>query len=237
MGSLIQSIIQPLIRFFEDTSIAHFIKTFIGSYELFLKGMWLTLQITALAIFFAIMIGLFFALLKLSKVRFLKLISNTYIFLVRGTPLILQIFILYFGLVQFVNIPDFWAACVALAFHNGAYIAEIFRGAIQSIDKGQHEAGRSLGMSKLLTMRRIILPQAFRRALPPLGNQFIIALKDSSLAAFISMMELFNVATTLGSSHFDYMTYLLIVGVYYLILVTLFTLVVSFLEKKMSVSD
>jgi hypothetical protein len=84
---------------------------------------------------------------------------------------------------------------------------EIFRGTIQSVDKGQMEAGRSLGMTKTLTLRRIILPQAFRRALPPLGNQFIIGLKDSSLAAFISMNELFNVATTLGSNNFDEMTY------------------------------
>ncbi len=166
----------------------------------------------------------------------LEIIADLYIFVVRGTPLIVQIFIFYFGLTA-LNISDFWSVVFGLAFHNGAYIAEIFRGAIQSIDNGQMEAGRSLGMSNSLSMRRIILPQAFRRALPPLGNQFIIALKDSSLASFIGMFELFSVATTLGSNHFDYMTYLLVVAIYYLVLVLVFSTIVNMIEKRMSASD
>lgn len=199
--------------------------------------MLLTLQLTVVSILIGIVIGLFFALLKISNIKVLGIISDAYIYLVRGTPLIVQIFILYFGISGIFLLPDFWAASLALAFHNGAYIAEIFRGTIQSIDKGQMEAGRSLGMSRSLAMRRIVLPQAFRRALPPLGNQFIIGLKDSSLAAFISMNELFNVATTLGSNNFDEMTYLLIVAVYYLILVGILTLIVSAIERKLAVSD
>ena len=195
-----------------------------------------TLELTVVSIFIAIFIGLFFALLKLSGIKPLEWLSNIYIYL-RGTPLIVQIFILFFGITQLIQVNAFWAASLALAFHNGAYIAEIFRGTIQSIDRGQMEAGRSLGMSSSLTMRRIILPQAFRRALPPLGNQFIIGLKDSSLAAFISMNELFNIATTLGSAHFDTLTYLLIVAIYYLILVLLLTFIVHLIEKKLSASD
>ncbi|MCF6138126.1 amino acid ABC transporter permease [Pseudalkalibacillus berkeleyi] len=217
-------------------SFAHFFETFIDSYPVFFKGMLLTLQVTAVSIFIAIFIGLFFAILKISKIKVLEGIANVYIYIVRGTPLIVQIFIFYFGLSE-LNISGFWSATLALAFHNGAYIAEIFRGTIQSIDKGQMEAGRSLGMTTALTMRRIILPQAFRRALPPLGNQFIIGLKDSSLAAFIGMYELFNVATTSGANSFDSMTYLLIVAVYYLILVFLLTAVVGIMEKKLSASD
>jgi polar amino acid transport system permease protein len=166
--------------------------------------MLLTLKLTVVPIIIGIVIGLFFALLKISNIIILGYISDAYIYLVRGTPLIVQIFILYFGLSGIFLLPDFWAAALALALHNGAYIDEIFRGTIQSIDSGQMEDARSLGMTKSITLRRIILPQAFRRALPPLGNQFIIGLKDSSLAAFISMNELFNVATTLGS---DEMTY------------------------------
>lgn len=198
--------------------------------------MLLTFQLTVISIFIAIFIGLLFAFLKISHLKPLEWIADLYIFIVRGTPLVVQIFIFYFGLTE-LNISGFWAVTLGLAFHNGAYIAEIFRGAIQSIDKGQMEAGRSLGMTSILTMRRIILPQAIRRALPPLGNQFIIALKDSSLASFIGMYELFSVATTLGSKHFDYMTYLLIVAIYYLILVFIFSILVSFIEKKMAVSD
>jgi polar amino acid transport system permease protein len=197
----------------------------------------LTLELTIVSILIGVAIGLLFALLKISRFKIFKLISDLYIYLIRGTPLIVQIFILYFGLSGLFLLPDFWAASLALALHNGAYIAEILRGTIQSIDKGQMEAGRSLGMTKSLALRRIILPQAFRRALPPLGNQFIICLKDSSLAAFISMDELFNIATTLGSNNFDEMTYLLIVAVYYLILVALLTFIVSRAEKYLAVND
>ncbi|MEK4130129.1 amino acid ABC transporter permease [Solibacillus sp. FSL W8-0372] len=218
-------------------SFSHFFNILMDTRDVFFKAMLLTLQLTVVSILIGIVIGLFFALMKISKIKVLELISDTYVFLVRGTPLIVQIFILYFGLSGLFLIPDFWAASLALALHNGAYISEILRGTIQGVDKGQMEAGRSLGMTKVLTLRRIILPQAFRRALPPLGNQFIIGLKDSSLAAFISMNELFNVATTLGSNNFDEMTYLLIVAVYYLVLVALLTFIVNRLEKKLAISD
>ncbi|TCP32217.1 amino acid ABC transporter membrane protein (PAAT family) [Scopulibacillus darangshiensis] len=218
-------------------SLTHFFNAFIDSYPIFLKGMWLTLELTVVSILFAIVIGLVFALLKLSNIKILEWISNIYVYLVRGTPLIVQIFVLFFGITKLIQMDAFWAASIALAFHNGAYIAEIFRGSIQSIDRGQMEAGRSLGMSTSLTMRRIVLPQAFRRALPPLGNQFIIGLKDSSLAAFISMSELFNIATTLGSAKFDTLTYLLIVAVYYLVLVLLLTLFVNLIERKLAASE
>ncbi|MGD6802470.1 amino acid ABC transporter permease [Rossellomorea vietnamensis] len=213
-----------------------FFETFIDTIDVFLQGMLLTFQLTVVSVFIAIFIGLFFAFMKISKVKVLEIIADLYIFIVRGTPLIVQIFIFYFGLTE-LDISGFWSVVLGLAFHNGAYIAEIFRGTIQSIDKGQMEAGRSLGMSNGLTMRRIILPQAFRRALPPMGNQFIIALKDSSLASFIGMFELFSVATTLGSNNFDYMTYLLIVAVYYLVLVLFFSMIVNLVEKRMSLSD
>ncbi|MEI2356736.1 amino acid ABC transporter permease [Mesobacillus zeae] len=218
-------------------SFGHVFQTLLDSRNLFFDAMMLTLQLTVVSIIFGIVIGLFFALLKISNIKILGYISDAYVYLIRGTPLIVQIFILYFGISGIFLIPDFWAAALALAFHNGAYIAEIFRGTIQAVDQGQMEAGRSLGMTKSLAMRRIILPQAFRRSLPPLGNQFIIGLKDSSLAAFISMNELFNVATTLGSNNFDEMTYLIIVAIYYLLLVALLTWVVNSIEKKLAVSD
>lgn len=204
----------------------------------FLKATELTLKLTVISVTIAVFIGLFFALLKISKIRALEWIASTYIYLVRGTPLIVQIFIFYYGLsygpLQF---SGFWSATLGLAFHNGAYIAEIFRGSIQSIEKGQMEAGRSLGMSRVLSMRRIILPQAFRRALPPLGNQFIIGLKDSSLAAFVGLAEIFNVATTMGANTFDYMSWLLVSAVWYLLLVFLLTIVVGIIEKRLAVSD
>lgn len=218
-------------------NIAHFFKTLFSSYDLFLHGLWLTLELTVVSIIFALVIGLIFALLKLSNIKGLTWISDLYVWIVRGTPLIAQIFIIYYGLTGLVMVPKFWAATIGLAFHNGAYIEEIIRGSIQSIDKGQQEAGRSLGMNGPLTMRRIILPQAFRRAVPTLGNQFIICLKDSSLASFIGMQELFGISNTEGSNTYDFLTYFLVVAVYYLLIVLVLTLIVNRIEKKLSVSD
>ncbi|WP_429877419.1 amino acid ABC transporter permease [Fictibacillus sp. NRS-1165] len=216
--------------------IGHFIHVFIDSYPLFMKGLLLTLQITVVSVLIGTVVGLLFAFFKLSNSKVLNAIANVYIAVIRGTPLIVQIFFFYFGLAE-LGISPYWCATLGLALHNSAYIAEIFRGSIQSINKGQLEAGRSLGMSTSLAMRRIVLPQAFRRALPPLGNQFIIGLKDSSLAAFISSSELFNVATTQGSRTFEEMTYLLIVAIYYLVLVLLFTLLVNKLEGRFAGGD
>jgi polar amino acid transport system permease protein len=213
--------------------VAHFFRVLVDSSPLFVRAAGLTFRLTAVAIAVACIIGLVFAFMRLSRLRLLNAVSTGYVYLVRGTPLIVQIFVLYFGLTSVVKIPSFWAAALALAFHNGAYIAEIFRGAIQSIDRGQMEAARALGMSSTLGYRRIVLPQAALRALPSLGNQLIIALKDSSLAAFISMNELFNVATTQGANHFDQMTYLLVVAVYYLVLVLMLQMLVQWMENKL----
>ncbi|MUK86954.1 ABC transporter permease subunit [Ornithinibacillus sp. L9] len=217
--------------------MSHLIEVFIDTYDLFLHGLWITLQLSAASLLIAFFIGLFFAILKISNFKVLEWIADAYIWLVRGTPLIVQIFVLYYGLVEIVLIPMFWAGAIGLAFHSGAYIAEIIRGAIQSIDKGQTEAGRSLGMTKGQTMKRIILPQAFRRAVPSLGNQFIIGIKDSSLVSFIGLQEIFGVASSGGSNNFDYFTYYFIAAIYYLIIVLALTLIVNHIEKRMAKSD
>lgn len=219
------------------SGIIHFFHALGSSSHVMVDATVLTLKLTIVSILIAVIIGLLFSLMKVSRITPLEKIADLYIWLVRGTPLIVQIFVLFIGLTSIVKLSAFWAATGALAFHNGAYIAEIIRGSIQSIDKGQMEAGRSLGMSQSLTMRRIILPQAFRRAVPPLGNQFIIGLKDSSLASFIGLQELFGVSNTLGSNNFAFMVYYLIVAIYYLILVGIFTVLVNMLEKKLATSD
>jgi polar amino acid transport system permease protein len=214
--------------------ISHLFTEFTRTFPLFLKPLLLTFEWTVSSVIVGTIIGLFVALLKLSKIPGGALLANIYIAVIRGTPLIVQIFILYFGFYKFVDLGQFWSATLALAIHSGAYIAEIFRGAIQSIDKGQMEAGLSLGMSTRLTMRRIILPQAFKRSIPPLGNQFILTLKESSLAAFIAMDELFSLARRLSAETFDEMTYFLIVAFYYLIVVLAFTYVVNIVERRMA---
>ncbi len=196
-----------------------------------------TLYITTFGILSGLVLGLFTALAKLSGNKVVSKLAVGYIFFIRGTPLLLQLFIIYYGLTTFVTIPPFPSAIIALGVHNGAYIAEIFRGSIQSIHYGQMEAARSLGMTYRKAMRRIILPQAFKRAVPPLGNQFIIALKDSSLASAIAVPELLLKGRQLGASTFMYMEMLLIVAIWYLIMTSVLMYLVHRIEERLKVSD
>lgn len=204
---------------------------------LFRDAALLTLEITTLGIIAGLVLGLIVALGKISGNRAARSAASAYIFTIRGTPLLLQLFIIYYGLTTVVTIPPFPSAIIALGVHNGAYIAEIFRGSIQSIHYGQMEAARSLGMTRRKAMRRIILPQAFKRAVPPLGNQFIIALKDSSLASTIAVPELLLRGRQLGSSTFMYMEMLIIVAIWYLLMTSVLTYGVHRLEKRLRVSD
>jgi polar amino acid transport system permease protein len=215
----------------------HFLSDLITYGPFFFKAMQITVLLTAASITIGMAIGLFVALLKISKRKLLNRLADLYIGLIRGTPLIVQLFFVYFGLAEIVDFGQFWSASIALAVHSGAYIAEIFRAGIQSIDRGQMEAARSLGMSYPLAMRRIILPQAFKRVIPPLGNQFIIGLKDSSLAAFIAMDELFHLAQRFAASTFRSMEFYAMGGLYYLFLVTIFTLAVNALERRLKADE
>lgn len=216
----------------------------LGFWELFIEtlpgyqsAVLATINITLLGIIIGTAIGLIFALFKVSKFKILQILADIYINIIRGTPLVVQIFVLYFGLVQYVDLGRYLSGAIALGIHNGAYIAEIFRGSIQSIDRGQTEAARSLGMNYYLAMRRIVLPQALRRAIPPLGNQFIIALKDSSLVAFIGFQELFNRAQRIQSSTGLAMESYIIVGIYYLLLVLVLSFFVNRIERYLSKSE
>ena len=200
----------------------------------FFRAALITLEITSAGIACGVIMGFIFALMRISHNKVLSAVAKAYIFLVRGTPLLLQLFIIYYGLTSIVTIPPFPSAVFALGFHNGAYIAEIFRGAIESIPVGQMEAARSIGMSHSKAMRRVILPQALKRAIPPLGNQFIIALKDSSLASTIAVPELLLRGRQLGSSSFMYMEMLIIVAAYYLLLTTLLNFTLSRIDDKLA---
>jgi polar amino acid transport system permease protein len=195
----------------------------------------LTLELTVSSLLLSCVIGLIFAFLRLSNIRVLNYITHIYITVIRGTPLIVQIFIFYYGIVNIIILSPFWAGVLALSIHNGAYNTEIFRGSIQSIDRGQTEAARSLGMSYFLAMRRIILPQAFKRAIPPLGNQFIIGLKDSSLVAYVTLMELWGTAIDIAYNSFQVLETYVVVGCYYLALVLFFSYFVNRVEKKLDV--
>lgn len=208
---------------------------FMRTYPGFLEATLMTLKITAVALILGTILGLVFALMKISRSKILQTVANLYITIIRGTPLIVQIMFLYFGITQLIVLSGFWAGAIALAIHNGAYIAEIFRGAIQGIDRGQREASSSLGMTRAQSMRRIIFPQALKRSIPPLGNQFIITLKDSSLVYIISVPELFAMANREAAQSYQSLETFLVVGVYYLVLVMIFTYLLKLYENKLNV--
>ncbi len=210
-----------------------FLHDLISTFPSFVEAGWMTLKLTGVSLLLALIIGLAFAIMRVSRFKALHSFYNGYVSLIRGTPLIVQIMWLYFGITQFVVLSAFWAGTLALAIHSGAYIAEIFRGAIQSVDRGQMEAAESLGMVRSLAMRRIILPQAFKRAIPPLGNQFIIGLKDSSLVAFIGITEIFSLSMNHASVTFKQLEFYSIAGLYYLVMVMVFTYLLSRLENRL----
>lgn len=206
-------------------------------FPIFVPAAFETLKITLAAIIVGLIIGLLAAMCRISKVKLLYYPATLYINLIRGTPILLQLFIVYYGLSGIIRLDPYPSAIIAFGIHNGAYIAEIFRGAIKSIDKGQSEAARSIGMGKVKAMYRIILPQALKRAIPPLGNQFIIATKDSSLASAITVRELLLKSQQMGSSTFRFMEYFLIAGIYYFIMTSILGFLVNKLERKLAVSD
>ncbi|MCF8010241.1 MAG: amino acid ABC transporter permease [Clostridiales bacterium] len=207
-------------------------------FPVLLKGALMTLELTLLAIFFGTVIGLFIALAKISRVRILEFIGGIYTWVVRGIPLLVQLFLLYYGLAQVgIELSSFTAAVMGLSICGGAYIAEIFRAGIQSIDRGQKEAALSLGMSSGQAFRRVILPQAYRRLLPPMGNEFITLMKDSSLVSVISMTDLMRTGQLLNSSHFKPMEIYLPVAIIYLILTTIFIYLLGNIEKRLAIYD
>jgi polar amino acid transport system permease protein len=202
----------------------------------FLPAAWMTLQITVLGIGLGLGLGLFTSFARISQSYLFSLPARVYIYLIRGTPLLLQLLFLYYGLRGLLGLEALTSAVLALGVHNGAYIAEIFRGSIQSISSGQMEAARSLGMTYRRAMLRIILPQALKRAVPSLGNQFIIALKDSSLASAITINELLLKSQQLASSNFLMMEMLTVAACFYLLYTGVFTWLLHRVERKLAVS-
>ncbi|WP_409270318.1 amino acid ABC transporter permease [Neobacillus sp. SCS-31] len=205
-----------------------------------LKGALVTIEIAVIGIAAGSIIGLSLGLGRVSKVKIFSKISGLYIWAVRGTPLLLQLFVIHFAIPSMfsaLTMPPFVSACIALSLNAGAYIAEIARGAIQSIDKGQMEAARSLGLSNRQAMRYVIIPQAFRRMLPPLGNEFIALIKESSLVSTIALYDLLRTGQQIISSTYRYMEIFIMVGAIYLLLTTLMTAVVGKIERRVSVYE
>ncbi|SME91920.1 amino acid ABC transporter permease [Desulfovibrio gilichinskyi] len=208
-----------------------------------LKGLLVTLKVSAISIVFGIALGLFTGLARISSNPALKMSAITYIELIRGSPLLVQIFIWYFVLGTLINsllgkydiaqIPSIWFGIASLAIFAGAYVAEIVRAGIQSVSRGQMEAARSLGMSKYYAMKHIILPQAFRRILPPLAGQFISMIKDSSLLGIIAVRDLTKATREAVSTSLQPFELWFLCAILYLILTFAFSMFVQYLEKRM----
>ncbi|HWT02963.1 MAG TPA: ABC transporter permease subunit [Pyrinomonadaceae bacterium] len=200
---------------------------------LFLRGVWLTAQLAFLSLLFGLPIGLLLALARVQSSKLLKAPAAVYVEVMRGTPLLVQILFIYFVLPTFgISIPAFWSGIIALTLNSAAYIAEIFRAGILSIDAGQMEAARALGMSHAQAMRRIILPQTFRRVVPPLTNEAIALLKDSSLVSVIGLTELARTGQELASRNAAPLTIWPIVAIFYLLLTFPLTRIAEYLERR-----
>lgn len=199
-----------------------------------LEGLWVTLKISFFAAILTFIIGIIVALMKLSSYQFLKDIATVYITIVRGTPLLVQIFLFYFIVANIFELDRFIAGVLALGIFFGAYMAEVLRGAIQSIDKGQLEAANSLGISKYQAMRYIILPQAFKRALPTLVGEMIALVKDSSLVSVISITDLTKVGREIVSNTFSPFETWIVIALVYLTITSTMSYIGHKLEKKMA---
>ena len=208
----------------------------VDSLPLLFQGACVTVQITAISVGLGLFFGLFIGIAQISRVAFFRIPAKIYVDFLRGTPLLVQIFMIYFALPLLIGtrIDPFIAAIVACSI---AYIAEIFRAGIQSIDKGQMEAGRSLGLNWSQTMRFIIIPQAFKRIIPPLGNEFIAMLKDSSLVSVIGFEELTRQGQLVIASTYGAMEIWTAVALIYLLMTMPITRLVAYLEKRFKSND
>jgi len=199
-----------------------------------LSGLWITLKISFFAMLLTLVIGIIVALMKLSSMIFLQDIATVYITIVRGTPLLVQIFLFYFIVANIFELERIVAGILSLGIFFGAYMAEILRGAIVSIDKGQLEAAKSLGISNFQAMRHIILPQAFKRALPTLVGETISLVKDSSLVSVISITDLTKVGKEIVANTFSPFETWIVIALLYLCITSILSYVGHRLEKKMA---
>ncbi|MGB9780547.1 amino acid ABC transporter permease [Caldanaerobacter sp.] len=205
---------------------------------LFISGLIMTLKLTFLAVTIGVLMGLFIALMKMSSIKPLSLVASGYIEVIRGTPLLVQLLLIYNGLMQFgMNIPAFTAGVSALAINSSAYVAEIIRAGIQAVDPGQNEAARSLGMTHAMAMRYVIIPQAIKNILPALGNEFIVMLKESAIVSVIGFADLTRQADIIQSVTYRYFEPYIIIAAIYFIMTLTFSKLLSLFERRLRAGD
>jgi polar amino acid transport system permease protein len=197
-------------------------------------GILKTFEVTLMSIACALVVGLIAGLGRISRVTILNRIATIYVEVIRGIPLLVQIFYIYYALGKIIQVPDIFAAVIAMTICYGAYLGEIFRSGIQSIHKGQMEAAIALGLTRAQSLRRIILPQTVRVVIPPLGNEFIALLKDSSLVSILAVSDLLRRGREYASKTFDYFEAFTVVALAYLVLTLFFSRLVAMMEERMN---
>ena len=213
-----------------------------GRWRYIADGLWVTLKVTFFAVLIGIILGFLIAMIrstydKTGKMKVANSICNVYLTVIRGTPVVVQLLIIYFVIFGKIDVDKVLAAVLAFGINSGAYVAEIFRSGIMSIDAGQFEAGRSLGFNYSQTMWYIIMPQAFKNVLPTLGNEFIVLLKETSVAGYIALQDLTKGGDIIRSRTYDATMPLLAVALIYLLMVMVFTYFVKCLERRLRRSE
>ena len=213
--------------------------------ELLIKGIQNTIKVAIIGFILGIIIGTIIAVVKVAPkykrtIRVLNKICDIYIAIFRGTPMVVQLLISYYVLIPMLGVKGVEAlnvGIVVFGMNSGAYIAEIMRGGINSVDKGQMEAGRSVGLSYSVTMLKIVIPQAIKNILPTLGNEFITLIKETSVLSFITVYDLYTVLSTLGAENYEKVIPFLVMAVIYIVMVLIITLIIKLIEKFLAKSD
>ena len=213
-----------------------------GATEWWLTGLKTTLLVTVIALCIGVVLGLLIALIRSTheqtgKLKLLNIVARVYLTIIRGTPSMIQILFFYSVIFATVNLNNIVIGGIAFGINSGAYVAEIIRSGIMSIDNGQFEAGRSLGFNYRQTMIYIIMPQAFKNVLPALGNEFIVLLKETSVAGYIALQDLTKGGDIIRSRTYDALMPLMAVAIIYLVMVMIFSKLVSMLERRLRNSD
>ncbi|HHY24472.1 MAG TPA: amino acid ABC transporter permease [Clostridiaceae bacterium] len=228
-------LIENLYRILSDRIYFAFIKE--DRFMYLVDGWKVSVQLTVIAAILGIFIGMFVAIAKITGKPPFAQIADWYISIIRGTPAVVQLTIIYFIILADVNLPKTVVASIAFGINSGAYVAEIIRSGIQAVDKGQAEAGRSLGLSYSKTMQFIIIPQAIKNILPALGNEFIILLKETSISGYIALADLTQGATLIKSATYDAMTPLFTVAYIYFLMTAMLSVLLAKFERRLHSSD
>lgn len=208
-----------------------------GRWQWFVSGLGYTLLISLFSVLLGLVIGILMALMRLSKSKILRAVSGIYIDIIRGTPTMVQLLIIYFVIFANGHIDKWVVGFIAFGINSGAYIAEIVRGGILSVNIGQTEAGRSLGMTHKQTMASIVMPQAMKNILPALGNEFVVLIKETAVIGMIANIDLVGAARKVQSLTYDYLIPLLSIAVIYYVVIKIISTLLSKVEKGMRKAD